>query len=103
LQHGHPGAAVCVSLEGLCHHAPSGKAALERGGGSPAERLRARNARYDYQYSPAELEERARGQLLMLQKAGKVAAVFKNHVGAKAAINAVQAAYLFKRVLPSGS
>jgi uncharacterized protein YecE (DUF72 family) len=57
---------------------------------SPTERLRARNARYDYRYSQAELEARVRGQLQMLEKAGKVAVVFKNHVGGNAALNALQ-------------
>jgi uncharacterized protein YecE (DUF72 family) len=59
-------------------------------GGSPAERMRARNARYDYLYGPGELEELARGQLQMLKKTGAVAAVFKNHVGAQAALNAMR-------------
>jgi uncharacterized protein YecE (DUF72 family) len=73
---------------------------LRGAGGPPGERLRARNARYDYLYSAAELEERVRGQLLLLKKTGSVAAVFKNHVGAKAALNAVQAIRLAGRHLP---
>jgi uncharacterized protein YecE (DUF72 family) len=68
-------------------------------GGSPVERLRARNARYDYRYSLAELEERARGQLMLLEKTGAVAAVFKNHVGAKAALNAVQDIHVLLGIL----
>jgi uncharacterized protein YecE (DUF72 family) len=59
-------------------------------GGSPAARSRARNARYDYLYPPAELEELARGLTAMGKKAGAVAAVFKNHVGAQAAANALE-------------
>lgn len=68
-------------------------------GGSPVERLRARNARYDYRYSLAELEERVLGQILLLKKTGSVAAVFKNHLGANAALNAVQNIHLLLRRL----
>ncbi len=64
-------------------------------GGS--QRPQARNVRYDYLYSRAELEKRVRGQLLLLEKTGAVAAVFNNHVGGKAAINAVQAIHLLGR------
>ncbi|MBW8889899.1 MAG: DUF72 domain-containing protein [Fibrobacteres bacterium] len=59
-------------------------------GGSPAERSRARNARYDYLYSPRELGELATGLEAMRKKTDTVAAVFKNHVGAKAAYNALE-------------
>jgi len=59
-------------------------------GGSPAERSRMRNARYDYLYSPRELEELARGLLVMNKKADTAAAVFKNHVGGHAARNALE-------------
>ena len=59
-------------------------------GGSPAERARSRNARYDYLYSPRELEELAQGLLAMRKKASSVAAVFENHVGAQAAYNALE-------------
>lgn len=57
--------------------------------GSPRDRLRARNARYDYTYGPGELEELAQGQFRMLNKTGAVAAVFKNHVGGQAAFDAL--------------
>ncbi|HKP96970.1 MAG TPA: DUF72 domain-containing protein [Fibrobacteria bacterium] len=63
-------------------------------GGPPAERLRARNARYEYRYSLPELEERVRGQIQLLKKTGQVAAVFRNHVGGQAALNAVQDIHL---------
>jgi uncharacterized protein YecE (DUF72 family) len=59
-------------------------------GGSPPERMRSRNARYDYRYAPRELEELARGLLVMRKKAGTVAAVFKNHVGGQAAFDALE-------------
>jgi uncharacterized protein YecE (DUF72 family) len=72
---------------------------LRNGGGAPVERLRALNARYDYLYSAAEMEERVRGQLLLLKKSWAVAAVFKNHVGAKAALNALQNIHLLRRRL----
>ncbi|MDB5049436.1 MAG: hypothetical protein JWO30_2507 [Fibrobacteres bacterium] len=62
--------------------------------GDGTQRLQARNDRYDYRYSLAELEERVRGQILLLEKTGEVAAVFKNHVGANAALNAVQNIHL---------
>ena len=77
---------------------------IRKGRGSPVERLRALNARYDYLYSTAEMEDRVRGQLLLLKKSWAVAAVFKNHVGAKAALNALQNIHLLRRGLsgPSG-
>jgi uncharacterized protein YecE (DUF72 family) len=82
----------------------SGRGAEVSGrGGPPVERLRARNARYDYRYSLAELEERARGQILLLEKTGAVAAVFKNHVGAKAALNAVQDIHVLLGILGPAS
>ena len=62
--------------------------------GSPSDRLRARNARYAYRYPERELEELARGVLAMRGKAGTVAAVFKNHVEAHAAVNALELARL---------
>jgi uncharacterized protein YecE (DUF72 family) len=60
------------------------------GAGSPTEQLRSRNARYDYRYPPRELEELAQGLLVMRKKAGTVAAVFQNRVGAQAATNALE-------------
>ncbi len=72
---------------------------LRNGGGAPVERLRALNARYDYLYSAAEMEERVAGQLLLLKKSWAVAAVFKNHVGAKAALNALQNIHLLRERL----
>ncbi|MDQ3002985.1 MAG: DUF72 domain-containing protein [Fibrobacterota bacterium] len=66
------------------------------------ERLRARNARYEYRYSLAELEEWVRGQILLQKKTGSVAAVFKNHVSAHAALNAVQNIHLLLRRLGPG-
>jgi uncharacterized protein YecE (DUF72 family) len=69
-------------------------------GGSPRERMRLRNARYDYRYGPAELEELAKGLAQMRKKAGAVAAVFKNHVGAQAAFDALEAIRLLARRPP---
>lgn len=68
-------------------------------GSSPSERQRAGNARYGYLYSQAELQERVRGQLLLLEKTGSVAVAFQNHVGARAALNAWQSIHLLSRRL----
>ena len=69
-------------------------------GASPKARMAARNARYDYLYGPGELEELAQGQLRMLKKTGAVAAVFKNHVGAQAARNALDMIKILAGSLP---
>jgi uncharacterized protein YecE (DUF72 family) len=62
--------------------------------GSPSERLKAGSARHDYLYSRAQLEERISGQIQILRKAGSVAVAFMNHVGAGAALNAMQNIHL---------
>ncbi|MDB5107020.1 MAG: hypothetical protein JWP91_4709 [Fibrobacteres bacterium] len=56
----------------------------------------------DHRYSLAELEERVRGQILLLKKTGSVASVFSNHGGANAALNAVQDIHLLLRNLGPG-
>jgi uncharacterized protein YecE (DUF72 family) len=58
--------------------------------GSPAERQRASQFRYDYLYSQEELKKRVRGQIRLLSKVDSMAVVFLNHVGAGAAFNALQ-------------
>jgi uncharacterized protein YecE (DUF72 family) len=58
--------------------------------GSPAERQRANQSRYDYLYSREELKKRVRGQIQLLAKVDTMAVVFLNHVGAGAAVNALQ-------------
>jgi uncharacterized protein YecE (DUF72 family) len=60
------------------------------GSGSPLARLRNRTVRYDYRYSPAELAELAQGLLRLRRKASETAAVFQNHVGGQAALNALE-------------
>ncbi len=65
-----------------------------RRGISPSDRMRASQARYAYLYSQAELRERMRGLVQLLKKAGPVAVAFQNHVGAGAALNALQAIHL---------
>jgi uncharacterized protein YecE (DUF72 family) len=55
------------------------------------------DARYDYLYSLEEVEERIPGQLVLLQKTGAVAVVFKNHVRGQSALNAVQNLFLAER------
>jgi uncharacterized protein YecE (DUF72 family) len=93
----------------LKHYATTGKAYvrycglnlagwLASGPEGASHRSQARMARYDYLYSPAELEARARGLLRLLEKTGAVAAVFANHAGGKAAINAVQALNSLQRL-----
>lgn len=54
------------------------------------ERIAARNARYDYLYSEAEVEKRVGGQLLLEMKTGQVAVAYNNHYRASAVVNAIQ-------------
>jgi len=57
---------------------------------SPKEKLAARNARYNYEYSDEELKERLEGQIVLLNKTGSVAIAFNNHYQAKAVMNATK-------------
>jgi uncharacterized protein YecE (DUF72 family) len=57
---------------------------------SPKEKLAARNARYNYEYSDEELKERLEGQIVLLNKTGNVAVAFNNHYQAKAVMNATK-------------
>jgi uncharacterized protein YecE (DUF72 family) len=96
----------------LKHYATTGKAYVRycglnlagwlASGPEGANPRPARSARYDYLYSQAELEARVRGQLRLLEKTGAVAAVFSNHAGGKAAINAVQAIHLLGKRMAAG-
>lgn len=60
-----------------------------------------RDGRYDYLYSLEEVEERIGGQLSLLGKTGMVAAVYRNHVRAQSALNAVQNLFLAGRRIGS--
>jgi uncharacterized protein YecE (DUF72 family) len=57
---------------------------------SAKEKLAARNARYDYEYSDEELLEREAGQLTLHKKTTTVAIAFNNHYKAKAVGNAIK-------------
>jgi uncharacterized protein YecE (DUF72 family) len=63
---------------------------------TPRERTAARNARYDYLYSPAEMAELVKGQLALREKTSSVAIAFNNHYKIKAIVNAIMNARLIK-------
>ncbi len=54
------------------------------------DRIAARNARYDYDYSQEQIEERVLGQLALRQKVECVAVAYNNHYNAQAVMNAIQ-------------
>jgi uncharacterized protein YecE (DUF72 family) len=54
------------------------------------EKIAARNARYDYLYSPAEMMELLKGQLELLAKTSAIAVAFNNHFRIKAIENAIE-------------
>ncbi|MGA2506114.1 MAG: DUF72 domain-containing protein [Chitinispirillaceae bacterium] len=68
---------------------------------TPKERFAARNARYDYLYSPAEMAELVKGQLNLSGKTSKLAIAFNNHYKIKAIINAIMNAKMLKEKLAS--
>jgi uncharacterized protein YecE (DUF72 family) len=53
------------------------------------EKIAARNARYDYLYSPEEMVELLKGQLELMTKTSALAVAFNNHFRIKAILNAV--------------
>jgi uncharacterized protein YecE (DUF72 family) len=63
---------------------------------TPKERIAARNARYDYLYSPAEMAELVRGQLALAGKTSSLAVAFNNHFKIKAIVNAIMNAKILK-------
>jgi uncharacterized protein YecE (DUF72 family) len=101
LPHVFPRRAYATSAKGYVRYCGLNAAAWSEGNeaASPRERLRAVEARYDYLYSAAELEERAREQIILLRKTGEVAVVFKNHARAQAAVNAAQSVGVLLRLL----
>jgi uncharacterized protein YecE (DUF72 family) len=72
-------------------------------GESPKDRLASRNARYDYLYTDAEMEERVKQQLMLTRKTVNVAVAFNNHYQTKAVQNAIQnIRMLFSRLRGEG-
>ncbi|HEX7511507.1 MAG TPA: DUF72 domain-containing protein, partial [Chitinivibrionales bacterium] len=69
---------------------------------SAKEKLAARNARYDYEYSEEELKERMKGQLLLHKKTASVVIAFNNHFQAKAIRNAIKNIKALKQRLLGG-
>ena len=57
-------------------------------------------SRYDYDYSPQELKDRARALIALSKKAGKVFVAFNNHARGNAVKNARALAALIKELLP---
>ena len=66
---------------------------------SAKEKLAARNARYNYEYSDEELLSRAEGQLKLHKKTSSVAVAFNNHFQAKAVRNSIKNIKLLKQKL----
>ncbi len=60
------------------------------------EKIAARNARYDYAYSPAEMADILKGQLELMAKTSAIAAAYNNHFRIKAVLNAIDNIRLFK-------
>lgn len=58
-----------------------------------------RSGRYDYLYSLEEIEERIPAQLLLLEKTGAVAAVWRNHARGQSPMNAARNLFLAERRL----
>ncbi|MHB0897257.1 MAG: DUF72 domain-containing protein [Spirochaetales bacterium] len=57
-------------------------------------------SRYDYDYSPQELKERARALVALSKRAGKVFVAFNNHARGNAVKNARALVALIKELLP---
>lgn len=66
---------------------------------SAREKLAARNARYNYEYSDEELLSRVKGQLTLQKKTTSVAIAFNNHFQAKAIRNAIKNIKILKEKL----
>jgi uncharacterized protein YecE (DUF72 family) len=67
--------------------------------GTAAERLAARNARYDYLYSDQEMAQRVEGQIILSTKTSSVAVAYNNHYETKAVKNAIQNMRLLEKRL----
>ena len=63
------------------------------------DKLAARNARYNYEYSDEELKERMKGQIALMNKTSVVAVAFNNHFQAKAVKNAIKNLKMLKEAL----
>jgi uncharacterized protein YecE (DUF72 family) len=98
LPHAFPLRAYATTSKGYIRYSGRNPAAWEEGAAA-ARRSGIRDPRYDYLYSLEEIEERIPGQMLLLQKAGETAAVFKNHVRGQSALNAVQNLFLAERMM----
>jgi uncharacterized protein YecE (DUF72 family) len=75
------------------HWYPSSKAA------GVAGRIAARNARYNYEYSRAELEKFVEGQLALIRKTSSMAVAYNNHFQSKAIRAAIANIKMLKRAL----
>ena len=69
---------------------------------SAREKIAARNARYDYDYSGEEILARAEGQMALHNKTTSVAIAFNNHFQGKAIRNAITNIKLLKQKLLIG-
>ena len=67
------------------------------------EKIAARNARYDYLYSPAELLELINGQLNLLAKTGSLVVAYNNHFRIKAVLNAIENLELLQKEITAGT
>jgi uncharacterized protein YecE (DUF72 family) len=76
---------------------PEGKPA------TPKEKLAARNARYNYDYSEDEIKKRVALQLNLHQKVTKVAVAYNNHYQARAVANALTNLRILQKELSGAS
>jgi uncharacterized protein YecE (DUF72 family) len=67
--------------------------------GSVKEKLAARNARYNYEYSDEELGSRVEGQCALHKKTTSIAVAFNNHFQGKAIKNSIKNLQLLKEKL----
>jgi uncharacterized protein YecE (DUF72 family) len=65
----------------------------------PREKLAARNARYNYNYSEEEIKTRVAGQRTLFKKVTRVAVAYNNHYQAKAVANAITNIRLLRQQL----
>jgi uncharacterized protein YecE (DUF72 family) len=63
------------------------------------EKTAARNARYDYLYSEKEVQDRAEGQMKLMEKTDSLAIAYNNHFQAQAIMNAFRNLEILKERL----
>lgn len=101
LPHAFPLKAYATTDKGYIRYSGRNPAAWypETKPGSAREKLAARNARYNYEYSDEELQSRVEGQCTLLKKTTGVTIAFNNHFQGKAIKNSIKNLRLLKDTL----